>query len=1085
MNDIVNVFISRLNSFIDKYYKCLLVKGLFHSVTTFVVSSIFISLLEYVFLFPSAVRLFLLILYLIINISVLVLTVVIPFLSLFNVVSRISLAEACRKIQQKNPKLKDTLINVVELMQRQPSDLVVASIEQKIKKTEICDFNKSLSYFTEKQHIYVSLLSVFTLVILIFFTPSLFTIGASNILHFSHINSDAGVVHFYLDESLLTVEEGSDLPINVRVTGKITPSSVFVSYGGNRHVMKIENDSTFSYLFKNVNNPFSFFITADENKSDNYETKVIRIPTINDYRTNIYYPKYVNKRDTSVDNQNILIVPQGTFISQLFFGSNVDTVRIVSLRDSSSVNVIGTDTFSFKTRILKDENFSVLASNSNLTRSFIDFKFICVPDAYPEISIVESDAQISHDNIVFTGSIKDDYGFNKLLLFVNGEGISDTFNIPILTNLSSQRVYYNYENPVNSDITDKSITFCFELYDNDQVNGPKKTRSQIFDHIVKSISNQTLEKEERYEELFRNLELSKQLSSEIQFDIAELRKKLLNNNLSEWEKNSMLQQINNKTSQLENILNEATKNRNAFENSSSDFNQLAEKQNLISEMLDSLVDDELKQILKEISELASEQSKQYNSLSEDLKKDFGNFEKSLDKNLELLKKIKIEESMKQLASNLDVLSEKQNNLNYSGNTDSTATDLQNQKQFFDDLHNQYNQLIEDNKSLERPFEIDDFSDQFEKIDSLFQDEKQSLNNADEQKFNQDVRENSKLIKQLSDNLNQKMDNNLADADAEDADDLRQILDNLFEISFKQEHIITDYENVNFADPLYQDRILEQSQLVENFKMVRDSLYSLSRRTVYLGNHISKAAFLIEDEMEKSCLLLQERNSSKALRSQRESLKNANDMILLLSESLKNIENNSSGSGGKTIKKRKQKPTDQKQSLSEMRNAQEQLKNQMRDLLNQMKNNSQGQNDGELVKSLIQNEIYQQMLEQMMYNSDIDSQTAKLLKEVKNLMEKTHTELSNKKLSIQTVLRQQSIVNKLLEAENAETERELDDKRESVTAKNINGNRHENLQEDITFEKNIDILKQTNLRLNSFYKSKFEDYLNSVNGMSNE
>ena len=101
------------------------------------------------------------------------------------------------------------------------------------------------------------------------------------------------------------------------------------------------------------------------------------------------------------------------------------------------------------------------------------------------------------------------------------------------------------------------------------------------------------------------------------------------------------------------------------------------------------------------------------------------------------------------------------------------------------------------------------------------------------------------------------------------------------------------------------------------------------------------------------------------------------------------------------------------------------------------------------------------------------------------MEKTHSDLANKKLSIQTVMRQQNIVNKLLEAENAETEREKDDKREAITAKNIHGNRHENLQEDITFEKNMDVLKQTNLRLNSFYKSKFDEYLNSVNSKGNE
>ena len=108
-----------------------------------------------------------------------------------------------------------------------------------------------------------------------------------------------------------------------------------------------------------------------------------------------------------------------------------------------------------------------------------------------------------------------------------------------------------------------------------------------------------------------------------------------------------------------------------------------------------------------------------------------------------------------------------------------------------------------------------------------------------------------------------------------------------------------------------------------------------------------------------------------------------------------------------------------------------------------------------------------------------------LQEAKKLMEKSHTEFANKKLSIQTVMRQQNIVNKLLDAENAETERDTDDKRESTTAKNIDGKTPKNFQEDITFEKNMDVLKQTNLKLNSFYKAKFDEYLNSVNNVSNE
>lgn len=999
---------------------------------------------------------------------------------------RMSYSTACRLIQTKCSELKDVLTNIIELSKLQQTDLVKASIEQKIEQTRTTDFEKLINYKSKKLIIYC-LFSILLLITLVFSVPSIFSKGTSNIVHFYRQNTENQQFLVYLDESSLVVEQGNDLLIEATTRGNSRTDEMFVSFHSNEFVMQRANDTTFTYLFKNVNNDFSFNLKTDAFQSKTYQVKVLRVPTITNYSTEVYYPKYINRRDTTINNQNILIVPQGTFLVQNFHGNYIDTLSMISLQDSATTQILGSSPFVFKTKIYKSENLRAVISNSDIERAFIDFKIVSVSDEYPQISVAKTDDQGSPSGITFSGSIKDDYGFTKLLLYVSGSETNDTLQIPIYNNLTSQQIFYNYQADITSDIYDKSISFCFELYDNDGVNGPKHVKSEIFDHIVKSISNQTAEKEIKYSDLFTRLETTKQLSDEIEFEIAELRKKLINDNLTEWEKNSMLQQINNKTNQLQDLLNNIAKDQKSIENTFTNSQQILEKQNLISEMLNSLIDDELKQILKELSELASENQQHYNNISEDLKRDFGNLEKEVDKNIELLKKLKIEESINQVAENLNVLSEKQQNLSSQFQNDSVASDLNKQKKFFDDLKDQYQKLTDDNKQLDRPFNIADYKDEFEQIENNFNSESQQLSNDSQQDFDNTAKENAEKLKQLSENMKQMFESSKAESAAEDADDLRQVLDNLFEVSFAQEHIITEYERVTFNNPLYQERILAQSQLVENFKVVRDSLYNLSRRTVYLGNHISKAAYLIEDGMMESCVQLQERNTSKANRSQHEALKNANDLILILSESLKNIENSSSGAGGKTSKKRKQKPKQQQdsQQLSEMRSAQESMKNQLRDLLNQMKSGESAETNKELAKMLMQNEIYQQLLEQMMRNADIDGQTAKLLQEAKKLMEKTHSEFANKKLSIQTVMRQQNIVTKLLEAENAEAERDTDNNRESTTAKNIDGKTPKNWQEDITFEKNMDVLKQTNLKLNSFYKAKYEEYLNSVNNGNNE
>ncbi len=1077
MNENFESFISRLDKFIDKHYKVLSVKGLFTFLIFFLSSLLIISIIGSIFSLSSASRLVVLFLFIFSNSFVFVNFIVWPIFKLFNLLLRIDYESASRIIQSNNSQVKDLLLNILQLSKQEKSTLVNASIQQKIQSVSNIDFTSCLKY-NLKKHIRLLAVIVFVISVSFFTIPNLYRVGLTNILNYSESNVNLNQLKIFIDKSSLVVEEGDDLQIEAIVSGNVNPSELFVCFRENTFVMQKQNDSVFSYLFKNVNNDFEFSIVTDKFNSDAFKVNVLRIPVINNYYTEIYHPKYLNKSDTIVNNSNILIVPQGTILKHVFSGTHFDSLHIISLPDSSVLSISKSDSVFFRHQIFANENFRVSLSNADMSRDFIDFKIVCVPDLYPEINVSKIDEQSGLNSVAFNGLIKDDYGFTKLTLLINQNSSTDTLLVPIYPNLTTQQIFYNFQNSVNSDISDSFISFCFELYDNDGVNGPKKVKSEMIEYVVKSISKQTEEKEQQYGDLFRQLELSKQLSSEIEFDIMELRRKSINSNLSEWEKNNLLQQIQNKTSQLEEFLNNILQSQNQIQNNPVDNQRIVEKQNMVAEMLNSLVDEELKKILQEISDLASEQMKQVNNLSDDLKRDFGNFEKSIDKDLELLKKIKMEESIQQISDYLNLLSEKQEQLSFSFDSDSLSSNLDSQKDFFNDVNKQFSDMLEQNKSLEKPMNIDDFNSSFDDIEYNFNKERDLLNNSDIENFSNTTHNNSEKLKELASKMNNMLNKNSADSDAEDADDLRQVLDNLFEVSYNQEFIITNFEHISINNPAFQDRILLLSRLLDNFKIVKDSLYSLSRRSVFLGPHISSTVFLIEDNMINSCNYLQNQETYKANRSQHDALTKMNDLILLLSESLKNVESSSSSGNGKKTKK--QKPKNDSQSISEMRNVQESIKNQMKNLLNQMKSGDSNISNQEYTKSLIQNEIYQQMLQQMMMSSDIDGKTSKLLQEVKSLMEKNHSDLANKNLSIQTVMRQQNIVTKLLDAENAENERDEDKIRESRIAKNISTNTPNNLQEDITFGKNIEFLQKNTLRLNSFFKTKFEEYLNSVN-----
>lgn len=1068
----VKLFFVKLDSYINKYYRFLLIDGLIFCSVYFSISILLLSFFEFCFHFSSTVRFLLLVFFFLSNIYLFINKIALNYLKIYSFIKRISYEEACRRIQFENPKLQDILINILQLSTFNCNNLVEASVIQKLARIKDFDFASTLVYNLKSKILFI-LIPIFVFITFISF-PLLYNNGFQFIMHYSADNVGNHIFNVSIENDL-NVEKGSDLSINAKVLSDVNIDEIFICFANNRFLMQKQNDSVYTFTLKNIHDSFSFSIENEKFGSKLFYISVYNSPSLVDYKVNIDYSDYVNKVDTIVHNQNILNVPQGTILKFSFVGRYFDTLSIFLHRDSSLLSFLYSDTVFYCKKFNNDEIFDVVLANEKVRKNIINFNVVSIPDVYPNIRVSKLD-NLYESDLVFDGEISDDYGFSSLVFCYENDKMKDTVNIPIYNNITSQRFFYTFSKPFMTDLVDKKITCHFEVYDNDEVHGFKKSVSETFSYVVKSIISQVADKEATYESIFNKLEMSKVLSDEIKNDINQFRIKSINDDLSEWERNTLLQQIKSKTNSLESLLDEISKSKNQISKDS--FGpDLVEKQNILSEMFNSLVDEELKKMLQEISNLANENKHQISP--EDLKKNFNDFTKSLDRNLELLKKVKLEEDFAKLSDNLSILSQNQMELNE--NTDGNLENsVKLHEEVFDNLYEQYNQIKNDNNQLEKPLNIDDLNNEFDEIKSNFKNEINQIENNDLDSFKKETENNANNLKQLAKRIKDSVKHSSSEKEAENADDLRQILDNLFELSFRQEDIIKKYERVDINSSAYLDQIVEQSVMVENFKLLRDSLYSLSKRTVYLGKHISSVSFLIEDNMIKASSYFQEKSSSRAILSQREALSKMNDLILILSESLKDIDNAASDSGGAPMKNRKHKPKKQDDSISEMRSAQESMKEQLRELLNQMKSGDSEEINKQIAKSLMQNEIYQQMIQQMYNSSEIDDGISKLLREVKALMEKNHSDLANKKLSIQTVMRQQNIINKLLQAENSDNERDTEETRIASAGKNINRNKTEIPIEDIKFEKNIDFLKQDNIRLSSFYKVIFDKYINGIN-----
>jgi hypothetical protein len=103
-----------------------------------------------------------------------------------------------------------------------------------------------------------------------------------------------------------------------------------------------------------------------------------------------------------------------------------------------------------------------------------------------------------------------------------------------------------------------------------------------------------------------------------------------------------------------------------------------------------------------------------------------------------------------------------------------------------------------------------------------------------------------------------------------------------------------------------------------------------------------------------------------------------------------------------------------------------------------------------------------------------------LKKIAKDMEKLEEDIVNKRISKETITRHKDIMTRLLKHENAQREREFEEKREANEAKNqLFSNPNEYLEYKEDKEKEIEMLKTIPPSLKPYYKNKVNEYFNRI------
>ncbi|MDQ3046562.1 MAG: hypothetical protein M3R27_03370 [Bacteroidota bacterium] len=1132
MSENYQSLIHKLDEFIRKYYKNLLLRGLIYTVALVLGFFILVTAIEYYGHFSTAVRTILFYTFLLSTGFILAKYIAHPLSKLYKFGKIISYQDASAIIGEHFSNVQDKLLNVLQLQAQSaapevPSgqyDLFQASIDQKIAELKPVPFSNAVDLSENRKYLKYAVIPVLLIAVILFAAPSIITDGTKRlVLHSDHFEKEAPF-QFVITEDLSTVAQ-EDFEMNVKLTGDEIPENIYVEIDGNEFKLEKENIVNFKYLFKNVQSNISFQLQADGFKSREYELVALPNPLLLNFDIALTYPGYLNKKNEVIRNTGDLVIPAGTKLSWHFNTQNTEQLRLLFNDTALSISPSTENSFDYTARFFRDKSYSVITSNKFLKgKDSVTYSINVIPDAFPQISVEEKKDTLSTKKIYFKGEVKDDHGFSKLTFnyrFItnNDSAVTTAFKslstntaaVPINKLSVQDRFFYYWDMNELGVSPGDQIEYYFEVWDNDGVTGHKSTRSQRL--LFKALTLKELEdKTDKTNDKIKNdLEESIRQAIDVQKEISDLQRKVAEKKNLTWEEKKKLQDLLDKQKDLqkkvENIKNENQQNNQQQSEYKQPDEKVLEKQKQLEELFDKVMTPEMKEKYDELRKLLEKLDKEkVQDALEKMKLDNKDLMKELDRNLEIFKQLEFEQKLQQNIEKLKELSKKEEEL--SKKTEEKNSDPKEQKAKQDDLNKKFEEMKKDmkemekkNSELEKPNEMQNTDQQQQDIQKEMEKSSDQLDKKDKKDAAKSQKNAADKMEKMSEQLSKMQQDMAQEQEGEDIAQLRALLENLIQLSFGQESLMGELSKAKTNDPQYYKLNQKQKKLQDDSKMIEDSLLALSKRVPAIQSAVNKEISAINMNMEKAVDEIKEsqtpsmdgrNHKQEAMSRQQLAMKSINELALMLNEALQNMQDAAKakkdgppGSG----KCKKPGGKGDKPSMSNMRQMQEALNKQIQKLKEGMEKGGTkpGQKSGngssgmsqELAKLAAQQEAIRQEIQKMADQINKDGKGGGSMGKLAEKMEETETDLVNKMLSQETIKRQQDILTRLLEHEKAEKEREMDEKRQSNEAKNLSfSNPEEFLEYNRLKEKETELLKTVPPSLNPFYKTKVNQYFNN-------
>lgn len=1124
----------RLNEFRKKYYTNQIIKG--SLILLLLISSIlFVAILsEGIFGFSSTVRTGIAGFLGVAFAAVLGWMVVRPLVKLANLAPGINDFQIADMVKSHFPEINDKLTNLLQLKNRtQSHELAIAAIDQKTNQVVPVKLSSAIDFNVNRKYLLYLLIPILLYVIFYFANPAFLSQSGHRLLNFTEEFVPAPPYQIEITGVENEMVAGQDFEVKIKINGDQLPEELFMfirddANEENQFVdyqLKETAPGVYEYLLAEVKDDFSFFVGNEEVKSESYGIDVLKRPFIRQFQATIVYPNYTGKAPERLDpNVGDFKVLKGSRVSwEMIAEGKVVEAKFVS-QDSELPLEESNGAYRLSRKMMEPlEYFLSLRSDESIQNiDTVKYKVGIIPDRFPSVYVFSPTEELMVDldpQLPLELEIADDFGFSKMSLFYRFSKSGGTnsvtqdfqdFPLTISKDVLLQPLRYNIDLTQIGMLEGDEAEFYIKVWDNDGIAGPKASTSGTLKIIYPTLDAKYDEINQDQEQVKEELENLREKSKELQEAYQKMQEKLLEQrNLSFDDKKEMQRMIEEHKQMLEQIeeaQNQLEESKQKLEENSMMSEQTRENFEDLNKMLEELQNEEVEKLLEEIEkkmenlnpEMLQEQLEQLKSNDIDLRK-------SLERTLELLKQLEVQQKIDELRNKIENLESKQELLNDQLENAETPEQLDEISDRQENLDEQMEDIQKDLEELGEMKEETKSSDeeQMSELEEKAEETREEMQEASEsmeeasdkmeeggrknkqdaqgemEKASQSQQGAKKKLEEMSESLSSMQMQMQQQQDQQNLEDLRELLENLLKLSFDQEDLKEEVRGVRFNDPSLKERSQEQKKLQDDMGLIRDSLEALASRMFQIEKFVLDESQSITDNMQMSQTFFRNKQVPMVVYHQQTAMTSVNNLANMLSNAMQQLQESMKNSqAGQAMCPKPGENPSQMQSISK----QQQKLNQMMEQMMQQGEQEGGQQMSEMAGQ--QEQIRKQLQEAQQKMQGEGGKPLGDLEKVMQDMIESEEDLRNQQLTHETMMRQQQILSRLLQADQSIRERELDDKRESKTGRELERTAPDELtQEEFQNRVRQELLKSNQLEYSPDFMILIEEYYKKLEGIN--